>query len=73
MQQVLVRYFAAAPHGQVDHDTANRITWEHRELYRAVQDRDVERARSMIRVHFRSLVRAADRTELLEYGSFNNL
>lgn len=60
MQQVLVRYFARAPHGKHDDEAVDRIIWEHRELLRAVQERDVELARSMIRAHFRSSLSPAE-------------
>jgi GntR family transcriptional regulator, transcriptional repressor for pyruvate dehydrogenase complex len=56
MQQVLVRFFASAPHAPPTAASAQRIIWEHRELYRAVRERDVERARSMIRLQFRGLL-----------------
>jgi DNA-binding GntR family transcriptional regulator len=32
---------------------AERICWEHRELLDAIRDRDVERARAMIRLQIR--------------------
>jgi len=53
MQQVLVRFFAAVPYLEPDESSTDRIIWEHRELYAAVRDRDVERARSMIRSQLR--------------------
>jgi DNA-binding FadR family transcriptional regulator len=53
MQQVLVRFFAAVPYVDPDESSTDRILWEHRELYAAVRDRDVERARSMIRSQLR--------------------
>jgi len=53
MQQVLVNYFAKAPRFEHTPNNAQRIIWEHRELFLAVHDRDVERARSMVRMHFR--------------------
>jgi DNA-binding FadR family transcriptional regulator len=53
MQQVLVNYFAKAPRCERTPNNAQRIIWEHRELFLAVHDRDVERARSMVRMHFR--------------------
>ncbi|WP_437223013.1 FadR/GntR family transcriptional regulator [Planctomicrobium sp. SH661] len=53
MQEVLVKFFQIAP---VDTDVGpqpgERIIWEHRELLNAIRCRDVERARSMIRMQF---------------------
>jgi len=37
-----------------------RIAWEHRELAAAIRDRDVERARSMIRVQVRRYLPETD-------------
>lgn len=54
MQQVLVHFFRIAPRSELE-VAAERIIWEHQELYRAIVDRDVERARSMIRLQFRQL------------------
>lgn len=54
MQQLLVQFFQAAPHVPHTPASAERIIWEHRELMNAIRDRDVERARSMIRLQFRS-------------------
>lgn len=54
MQQILVRFFDIAPRSKLE-VAAERIIWEHRELYQAIRDRDVERARSMIRLQFRHL------------------
>lgn len=54
MQQVLVQFFQIAPHAEPSAESAERILWEHRELLAAIRDRDVERARAMIRVQFRS-------------------
>lgn len=56
MQQVLVEFFRVAPHGEADEQQASRILWEHRELYHAIRDRDVERARALIRLQFRTLL-----------------
>ncbi len=54
MQQVLVQFFQIAPHAEPSAASADRILWEHRELLAAIRDRDVERARAMIRLQFRS-------------------
>jgi GntR family transcriptional repressor for pyruvate dehydrogenase complex len=53
MQQVLVQYFQIATPGDGNPASAERIVWEHRELYNAIRDRDLERARAMIRLQFR--------------------
>lgn len=60
MQQLLVQFFQIAPHAENTPASAERIIWEHRELYSAIRDRDVERARSMIRLQFRSTLGAVD-------------
>lgn len=54
MQQVLVQFFQIAPHSERTPASAERIIWEHRELLSAIRDRDVERARAMIRLQFRA-------------------
>ena len=54
MQQILVQFFQIAPHSAATPASAERIIWEHRELYNAIRDRDVERARAMIRLQFRA-------------------
>jgi len=60
MQQLLVQFFQIAPHAENTPASAERIIWEHRELLNAIRDRDVERARSMIRLQFRSTLGALD-------------
>ncbi len=59
MQQILVQFFQIAPHSEQTAASADRITWEHRELFNAIRDRDVERARAMIRLQFRTTLEAA--------------
>jgi DNA-binding GntR family transcriptional regulator len=54
LQQVLVQFFTLVQHPSIAPADAERMCWEHRELYRAIRDRDVERARAMIRLQFRS-------------------
>jgi len=54
MQQLLISFFQTAPHAENTPASAERIIWEHRELLNAIRDRDVERARAMIRLQFRS-------------------
>lgn len=61
MQQVLVQFFQAGPRAASTPASAERITWEHRELFHAIRDRDVERARAMIRVQLRSTLEFADK------------
>jgi DNA-binding FadR family transcriptional regulator len=54
MQGVLVEFFRkVAPRAPLDAASAQRIAWEHAELASAIRDRDVERARAMIRVQVR--------------------
>ncbi|AMV20876.1 FadR/GntR family transcriptional regulator [Planctomyces sp. SH-PL14] len=60
MQQLLVQFFQIAPHAENTPASAERIIWEHRELCSAIRDRDVERARSMIRLQFRSTLGAVE-------------
>ena len=43
MQQVLVQFFQMSPRAESTPASAERITWEHRELFHAIRDRDVER------------------------------
>jgi GntR family transcriptional repressor for pyruvate dehydrogenase complex len=59
MQQILVQFFQIAPQSDPTPASAERIIWEHRELLHAIRDRDVERARAMIRVQIRATL---DRT-----------
>lgn len=59
MQQILVQFFQIAPHSEKTAASAERIIWEHRELFNAIRDRDVERARAMIRLQFRTTLEAA--------------
>lgn len=56
MQQVLTEFFRLSPHSGPTPGASERISWEHRELFHAIRDRDVERARSMIRVQFKMLL-----------------
>lgn len=58
MQQVLVQFFQLAPRCEATPATAQRIIWEHRELFHAIRERDVERARAMVRVQIRSAMEA---------------
>jgi DNA-binding FadR family transcriptional regulator len=54
MQRVLVDFFRRmVPLLPRDAANAERIAWEHTELAAAIRDRDVERARAMIRVQVR--------------------
>ena len=59
MQQVLVQFFQIAPHSERTATSAERIIWEHRELLNAICDRDIERARAMIRLQFRATLEIA--------------
>ena len=62
MQQVLIEFFRTTPRSKPSSDSAHRICWEHRELFEAIRDRDVERARAMIRVQIRKTLDAIDRS-----------
>lgn len=52
MQQVLAQFFKSVVVRELDEPSIERVIWEHRELYQACKDRDLERARSMMRVQF---------------------
>ena len=60
MQKILVTFFQIAPHSEKTPASAERIIWEHRELYNAIRDRDVERARAMIRLQFRATLESQE-------------
>jgi DNA-binding FadR family transcriptional regulator len=62
MQQVLVQFFQATPRSPATPASTERICWEHRELFEAIRDRDVERARVMIRVQIRATLDLAGET-----------
>ncbi|APZ96533.1 FadR/GntR family transcriptional regulator [Fuerstiella marisgermanici] len=51
MRKLLVDFFIKVPRRGDLVAAADRMIWEHRELYEAIQARDVERARTMIRMH----------------------
>ncbi len=54
MQRVLVDFFRnIAIQTPVDNDSTDRIAWEHIELATAIQDRDIERARVLMRMQLR--------------------
>jgi DNA-binding FadR family transcriptional regulator len=60
MQQVLVQFFQTMPRSILSSASAERICWEHRELLDAIRDRDIERARAMIRVQIRATLDASN-------------
>jgi len=61
MQRVLVDFFRTIViPSPPDAATGERIAWEHCELANAIRDRDVERARSMIRVQVRRYLPETD-------------
>jgi GntR family transcriptional regulator, transcriptional repressor for pyruvate dehydrogenase complex len=60
MQQVLVKFFQTMPRSILSSASAERICWEHRELLDAIRDRDIERARAMIRVQIRATLDASN-------------
>lgn len=53
LREVLVEFFAAMPRVEPSLPFAGRVCWHHRELLDAIRDRDVERARAMIRLQIR--------------------
>lgn len=61
MQRVLVDFFRSyPPHAPPDAAAAERVAWEHTELASAIRDRDVERARAMIRTQLRHYLPETD-------------
>lgn len=61
MQGVLVQFFRSlGPRQAPDAANAERVAWEHAELASAIRDRDVERARAMIRVQIRCYLPESD-------------
>jgi DNA-binding GntR family transcriptional regulator len=64
----LVQFFQIVPREESTPASAERISWEHRELYHAIRDRDVERARSMIRLQMRSTLQTLDDTAQEDAG-----
>lgn len=60
MQQILVQFFQTMPRSKSSSSSAERICWEHRELHDVIRDRDVERARAMIRVQIRATLDASN-------------
>jgi DNA-binding FadR family transcriptional regulator len=74
MQQVLARYFEVAerkpPAGSSEGKPPNqqhkwRAAWQHHEIVSAIRDRDVGRARSLMRIHFQALLAAGNDNEEL--------
>lgn len=59
MQLLLAEFFQIMPRLATSLASADRICWEHRELVDAIRERDVERARAMIRVQIRSTLGTA--------------
>ena len=61
MQRVLVDFFrTVVVPSPPDAETSARVAWEHRELAAAICDRDLERARAMLRVQVRRYLPASD-------------
>ena len=60
MQQVLVQFFQTMPRSKSCSSSAERICWEHRELLEAIRERDIERARAMIRLQIRATLDASN-------------
>ena len=63
MQQMLAQFFQIIPRCPRSPASAERMCWEHRELLEAICDRDVERARAIIRKQIRSTMTIA-----MEFG-----
>lgn len=61
MQRVLVDFFRSLVNtSPVDAANIDRIAWEHTELAAAIGDRDVERARAMLRIQIRRYLPDSD-------------
>lgn len=61
MQRVLVDFFQSlVKTSPLDAANLDRIAWEHTELAAAIADRDVERARAMLRIQIRGYLTDAD-------------
>ncbi len=58
LQQVLSEFFAAskAEDAIQAERSDERVVWQHHEIVSAIRDRDVDRARSLMRAHFRVLL-----------------
>lgn len=56
LQRVLSRFFKLREQGATVERQSERTVWEHHALVAAIRDRDVERARTFIRNHFRNLI-----------------
>lgn len=52
MRRLLVAFFRRPWNFKGDRESLTRTHWVHDELYRAIRDRDTERARNMIRLQF---------------------
>ena len=60
MQLLLSQFFQVVPRCKPSSASIERICWEHRELLDAIRDRDIERARAMIRVQIQSTIELAE-------------
>jgi DNA-binding FadR family transcriptional regulator len=65
MQKVLARFFEVASREQptqygrnqvIDWPERERIAWQHQEIAAAIRDRDLSRARAMVRLHHQGLL-----------------
>jgi GntR family transcriptional regulator, transcriptional repressor for pyruvate dehydrogenase complex len=54
MQKVLTEFFALAHQDNIQPGNQENAVWQHHEIAAAIHDRDVDLARSMMRLHFRS-------------------
>lgn len=58
MQRVVADFFRLSARDQTISRSSNeRIIWQHHELADAIRDRDLDRARAMLRVHFQELLK----------------
>jgi DNA-binding FadR family transcriptional regulator len=56
MQRVLRDFFAVTQRETVSREMVEQVHRDHRDLFSAIRDRDLERARVILRMHFRHLL-----------------
>jgi len=58
MQRVVAEFFRRSARDETINRSSNeRVIWQHHELAEAIRDRDLDRARAMLRVHFQELLK----------------
>ena len=59
LQEILARFFALSTNSGGSALDSGETVWQHRELVRAIREKDLERARAMMRLQFRDLLEEA--------------